>query len=560
MDRKRSDSYIVQAGILATAGIITKIIGLLYRSPLTTIIGDEGNGYYSAAYYWYTIILLVSSYSIPSAISKVIAGKLALKEYRNAHKIFKCAFIYVVVVGGIASLICFFFAPHIVVGEGAARVLRIFAPTIFFSGILGVLRGYFQAHRSMIQTSVSQIVEQILNAAVSIGAAYILINAFMGSMMVYENPETEAEIAYNTNRAIYGAMGSATGTGAGVLIALFFMAMVYLLNKPLIHRRIDRDKTVMEDSYGEIFKVLLSIVTPFILSTAIYNVSPVINQSIFLNIMTKVKEISESEALTLYGIYAGKPVVISNIPIAVSSAFASALIPGISGAFTKKDYEGAKRSVHLAVKSTMLIAIPSAVGLCVLAKPVTRALFPQVSSLDTASKLLMAIAISVVFYSLSTMSNAILQGIGRVNVPVFNAVLALILQTGVVTALLYVTDLGLYCMVIGNVVYSGAMCVLNNIAIAKHLNYRQEMKTTFLLPFGSALIMGAVAAGVYYLMHFLLPDTNIMNIVCVAVALVFAAGTYGVSVIKLGALTEEELSHIPKGKTIANVAHKLHLL
>ncbi|MBR5945048.1 MAG: oligosaccharide flippase family protein, partial [Lachnospiraceae bacterium] len=128
-DKKRGSNFIVQAGILAAAGIVTKIIGLLYRSPLTSIIGDEGNGYYSAAYYWYTIILLVASYSIPSAISKVISQKLALKEYRNAHRVFKCAFVYVVVVGGIASVVCFFFAPYFVDTEGAARVLRVFAPT-----------------------------------------------------------------------------------------------------------------------------------------------------------------------------------------------------------------------------------------------------------------------------------------------------------------------------------------------------------------------------------------------------------------------------------------------
>ena len=80
---KKKDGFILQAGILAAAGILCRIIGILYRSPLTSIIGDEGNGYYSTAYNFYTIILLVSSYSIPSAISKVIAGKLALKEYKN---------------------------------------------------------------------------------------------------------------------------------------------------------------------------------------------------------------------------------------------------------------------------------------------------------------------------------------------------------------------------------------------------------------------------------------------------------------------------------------------
>ena len=109
MPRKSSkNNYLKQAGILAVAGIICRIIGILYRSPLTSIIGDEGNGYYTSAYNIYTIILLLSSYSIPSAVSKIIASKLALKEYRNAHRIFRCALIYVCVIGGAASLFTLF--------------------------------------------------------------------------------------------------------------------------------------------------------------------------------------------------------------------------------------------------------------------------------------------------------------------------------------------------------------------------------------------------------------------------------------------------------------------
>ena len=147
---KKENSFILQAGVLAMAGIIVRIIGMLYRSPLTAIIGDEGNGYYSYAYNIYANILLISSYSIPSAISKVMAQKLALKEYRNAHRIFRCALVYVTVVGILASLFAFFAAPFLVV-DNAVVVLRVFAPTIFLSGFLGVLRGYFQAQGSMVK-------------------------------------------------------------------------------------------------------------------------------------------------------------------------------------------------------------------------------------------------------------------------------------------------------------------------------------------------------------------------------------------------------------------------
>jgi len=597
------NNYIMQAGILAAAGIISRIIGLLYRGPLTSIIGDEGNGYYTSAFNIYTIILLISSYSIPGAVSKVIAQKLAVKEYRNAHRIFICALWYVIAVGGLASLFVFFFG-HLLVKGAAVTVLKIFAPTIFFSGLLGVLRGYFQAHKTMIQTSVSQILEQILNAVVSILAAYLFITAMLGSMDVYKVNETTGYVTFaeteenrensevndvlgiygtqtesgdeqtkiiteqkataltaeqqewNTKHALYGAAGSALGTGAGVLIALLFMFGIYMLNRKMILRRVKRDKSEKVDSYGEILKLVFSVVTPFILSTAIYNFSTSLNQTIYTNIVMGVKGMSEVEAYTMYGIYGGKAVVISNIPIALASAMSSAILPAIASCYARKEMKQARENIADAIKNMMLISIPAAVGLCVLAKPVTQVLFPQKESLDMAAGLLAALAVSVIFYTLSTLSNAILQGIGKVNVPVVNAAAALMVQTIVLAVLLLFTDLGLYSLVIANIVYSGAMCFLNGRSVKKNLKYKQEWMRTYVIPFLAAAFMGAAAFGIYHGLYMLFPS----NVVCLAIAVVIAVMVYFVLVIKFGGMNEEELKKLPKGRSIYHIAKKLRLM
>ena len=127
------------------AGILVRIIGVLYRSPVTSIIGDEGNGYYGIAYNLYSMVLLISSYSIPMAVSKVVSGKLALKQYKEAHKVFRCALVYVLIVGAAASLFTFLGASVLVPDsqQKAIPVLQVLAPAIFLSGFLGVLRGYF---------------------------------------------------------------------------------------------------------------------------------------------------------------------------------------------------------------------------------------------------------------------------------------------------------------------------------------------------------------------------------------------------------------------------------
>lgn len=550
-ENSKKTNFLVQATILAAAGIISRIIGLLYRSPLTSVVGDLGMGYYQAAYNFYTIVLLISSYSIPSAISKVIAQKLAVREYRNAHRVFVCSVWYVLVIGGIASLFLYFGAGLLVSGP-AVTVLRVFSPTIFLYGLLGVLRGYFQAHKSMVQTSISQILEQIANAVVSIGAAYALINVFAGSMELSENVDE----AFLSNRAMYGAAGSAVGTGAGVLIGLLFMWAVYLMNRKVLRKRMEKDHTRQVNSYKNISITILAVVTPFILSTAAYNLSTPVNSNIYVERYRILKGIDRDVAYSLFGVFSNKAVTISNIPVAFASAMASAMIPSIAQLMAQKDVHGARRKIGMAIKSTMFIAIPSAVGLFVLARPVTWLLFRQEDTIDLAAGLLMALSITVVFFSLSTLSSSILQGMGKVNTPIFNALCALGIQTVVLLVLLFFTKLDVYSLVIANIVYSGMMCILNQRSVRRSIGYKQEIKKTFVIPCFAAAIMGTVAWAIYHGVYVFSKSM----IIAVIPAIGIGAVTYFVLLIGMRGVTERELRGLPKGYLLVKLARKCRLM
>lgn len=595
----KKDGFIIQAGILAAAGIICRLIGLLYRSPLAAVIGDEGNGYYQTAFNVYTIILLISSYSIPSAISKVISQKLSVHEYKNAHRIFLCSMWYVLAVGGLASLILFFGAGLLTKGP-AVTVLRVFSPTVFLYGMLGVLRGYFQAHRTMVQTSFSQILEQILNAVVSIGAASLLISVMLSGTEKYTlnddnsvsfGTEVVQEVAdkaldeqgnvlldeggspvyvlskeqqeWNTKHATYGAVGSALGTGAGVLAALLFMWGVYRLNRNMIHRRISRDRHE-EESYSSILRTVSGVVVPFILSTAIYNLSTFLNQTIYTWICSLAKGLGDSEISTRYGIFSAKAVVISNIPIALASAMSSAVLPSISAKIGQGDMEGAGEKTAQAIKTTMFVAIPAAVGIGVLARPITWLLFPQKESINTASNLLAVLAVSVIFYSLSTLTNSILQGIGKVKVPVHNAAIALVMQTAIVSLLLFLTDIDLYALVIAMILYSGTMCVLNQLSIRRYMRYRQEMFRTFVTPLVASFFMGAAAFGTYKGIAWLIDageyPSMLQNALALFPAVIVGCLVYFILEIVLKGIGEAELRALPKGHLIVKLAKKCHLL
>lgn len=547
MSKDTRKGLMFQAGILAIAGVITRIIGMLYRSPLTAIIGDEGNGYYSKAYNIYTIVLLISAYSIPSAMSKVIAGKLAVKEYRNAHRIFKCALIYVAIVGALGSLFLFFGA-DLILAPRSAHVLRFFAPTIFFFGFLGVLRGYSQAHRNMVPTSVSQLFEQMLNAVVSVGGAYVLTR-YIGD-------------ADESLRAQYGAIGSSLGTGAGVLIALLFMIFVYHVNKKGIHRRIARD-THEDMTDLDAFKLIVSVVTPFILSTFIYQASTSVNATIFEKLLMNYKGIEEHDASIMYGIFSAKAFNIANLPIALSAAAASAMIPEISTSFAKGNKAEAGNTVSRIMRIMLMISIPCAAGLFALARPVTMILYPQKGSLAKASYLLMVLAITVVFYSISTVTNAVLQSVGRLKAPVINAAIALVIQSVVLVPLLIYTNINEYALAIVTILYSLLMCILNNIVMKRSIAVSYDFRKTYALPVISAIVMGIVAFCIHMVFEklfklFLGPYFS--NLIATMIAVFIGAFTYFAVLIKTGGATREDILKFPKGAKIAGLLEKIRLL
>ena len=542
----------MQAGILAMASMIVRVIGLLYRAPLTAIIGDEGNGYYGTAYNIYTIILMVSSYSMPSAISKLMAQKLAVGEYRNANRVFRCALTYGVLVGLVGSGLLFFGA-RFLVPDVAVCVLQVFAPTVFLFGILGSMRGYFQARGSMVQTSVSQILEQLANAVVSIAAAWLLMQTAVG--------------ADPTRRAQLGAMGSALGTGAGVLIALLFMVFCFRRSKEGRKAEILSDATGKEEKYRIFLRDTVLVITPFMLSGVIMNLTTSLNQTIYMRMLIDLKGAGETATTTLYGIFSNKAVVISNIPISIATAVSSAIIPGISAAYARRDETGARRQVGNAIRITSIIAIPSAVGLAVLARPITMLMFPQMESLELASSLLSLLAVTVIFYSISTITNAALQSIGRMNLPLVSAGIALVVQTVVLVLLLRFTDLDVRALVLVSILYSVMIFAVNQYYLRRFLGIRQDVRRDYLQPLVCAALMGAAAKAVYYLVSMVAePMRNLPkgfyfhNLAATAAALLAAVLVYGYTMVRSGTIRRKDLLSMPKGQLLVRLMEKLHWL
>ena len=541
----KSTNFIVQGGILAMDGVIARLIGLIYRVPMQRTIGDAGMGYYSAAFQIYSLMLIISSYSLPVAVSKLIAGYTARDEYKNAKRIYNCSMLFACFTGGITCLIVFFcadFLAGLIKLPKSAIALRILAPTLLVVAIMGVMRGFFQGNGSMVPTAASQLVEQIINAIVSVVAAKFLFDYGLGVSGLLRDDDYAAA---------YGAAGGTLGTSAGALAGLICLIIVYLISKRDFNYRVRHDENRHSDTFGRMLFALILTVLPVLLSTTVYNLSDILDQGIF-NYVMDTKGLSEVKA-EHWGIFSTKYKVLTNVPVALASAVCSSMMPSLTGCIRREEYKIARRKVSLAMRFTMILSIPCAVGLAVLGKPIISTLFQ--GEVDIPATMLKIGSIAVVFYSMSTLSNGVLQGIDKLNIPVRNAAIALVLHVGILYFMLDVFNMGLYGVVISCVLFALIMCILNWLAIRKYLKYQQEIVRTFVIPTISSIIMGLVA----WLSNFLISKA-LSSLISLAISIALSVCVYFVLLIKLKGVKEKEIRSFPGGNLMAAIARFFRLL
>ena len=544
--KTESNNFLVQGAILAIAGILVRLIGLAYRVPLLRIIGADGMGYYSTAYNLYAIILLLSSYSLPLAVSKMVSVRILKNEYKNANKILKAALIYATIVGGLGSIVAFFgadfFASILYRMPLAKYALQSLAPTIWIMAYLGVLRGYFQGHSTMVPTALSQIFEQIVNAAVSVGAAYYLCE-----MAVRHAKPKAVKLAY-------GAAGGTIGTGAGTVIALAVVLIFFFLSAKDRRKKIKDDKSVRKESFHTITRILILTVIPVIASTAIYNINSVLDGMVFGQSMKALG--LEEETSKLYGIYTGGYLVLVNVPVAISNAMSSSLIPAISRSFSRGERADVNSKISMVIRFASIVSFPCAIGLAVISVPVMGILFKDVQDAMMASYLMIIGSGVVVLYSVSTVTNAILQGTNLINRPVKNAFISLIIHFIILYILLFTLKLNIIGLVFGNMVFALSMCILNARSIRKNLYYKQEMIKTFLMPFICAGIMGIIVYMVYCYTSVKI-NSRLMQ---TAIPILVGAPVYAILLIGTKTITKNEILQMPKGKKIVSILQKVRLL
>lgn len=501
--------------IITCAGIITKVIEFVYRVSIANILGYEGNGIYSVALGIYDVAFILTSYSLLKVVSSMIADRIRNEKFKSSYKTLRCAFVFALIVGSTVSILLFFGAKsleNLYARQGLAYPLKILAPTILVVSFLGVFRGFYEAFCEINLTELSQIVEQIIIAFIGIFVPFIL-------MKNYSNIP---------NIPMYSAAGSALGVLMGALVTLIIFIVFFLRNKTNLICECVLDKHTVESKLF-LYKTLISTLVPLMISYVIYQLLYTVDDLMFGRIM--LCKLPEETITELLGIFDTQYIQIINLPIYIASYMVLAYLPYFVFSFISVCISEVQKNISLMLKSSMLIVIPSAFSLAVLSKPIISVLFPKLSEYSSlASSLLLFGSSAIIFYSISNITILILQSIERIKIHVRNSSIALALHIVVICLLMKYTNLSIYALLIGNIIFPLVISILNFIFIKKRISYIFEYKKIFIYPTIASIAMSVVLAITYNLIF----SKIISNWLALLLTMIVGISVYLLIIIKLG--------------------------
>lgn len=538
-------SLIKGAAILAVSGILVKFMGAFFRIPLANLIGDIGMAYYSPAYAIYSFLLVFATAGLPVAISKMVSERCAIGQFREAERVFKLSRNLMITIGAIGFLILFLFSEpiaEILNVPGSALSMQATAPALLLVPIMSSYRGYFQGMQEMTPTAVSQVIEQLFRVVVGLSLAVVLSDGMLAALESFTSEEK-------------GAAGGCFGASAGAFAGLITMLAIYLFLRKRIKDRIRRDKNSERESGKEILKKIAAIAVPITIGAAIMPIMNLIDSGI-INGRLMASGWSRVEAESMYGQFMGFASPIVQFPLVLMQAIVISLVPMVSASNRTGNRKELHNNISLGLRMTTIIAIPSAVGMLVLAAPILLLLYPaQEGSALGAAPCLQVMALGFVFLSVITTVTGALQGIGKQVIPVINLFISVLIKFAITWMLVSIPSVNVVGAAIGNTVAYILASMLDIAALKKFSGVKLSVKMIIVKPLISALVMGAVVFFAYKGLFMLLGSNGIATIISVFVGI----AVYGIMVLKTKTIERDEMMSLSAGRKIAAICDKLRL-
>ena len=541
--RKGTKSFLAGAAILGVAGLICKIIGAVYRIPLSNyILHKEGIAYYQIAYPVYSTLLVVSSAGLPTAISRMVAERVQQGRERDALGVFRCALLVLLGIGLVTGAVMALFSTQIAGMLGNSRAsfaLAAIAPALILVAVMSAYRGYFQGTQNMTPTAISQLIEQVGKLAAGFPlAAY---------MMRY-GPE-------------YGAAGALLGVSISEALALGYV----MLRKLRFGRELDKRLRWADaradltgdgrETFSQVCRTLFAIAVPITIGASIM---PLVGMTDTMIVINRLQDIgyAKDAATNLYGLFTGNVNTVVNMPQVLTVALSMALVPAITASMTGRDYRGMRRSVMQGMKLSWMIGMPCCVGLFMLARPVMRLLYSSYGAedLNTMAGLLRIMSLAILFLSVVQTTTGILQGLGRVIVPVLSLAIGAVFKVIINYVLVGVPAINIYGAPIGTIVCYAVAAILNTFMIC----YITRTKFSFSDVIGKPAISVMAMAFVLAVMTIALPSYADSRLFAVAGVLV-GAPVYAFMLVLTGAITPADMKIVPGGRRITALLKRMKI-
>jgi len=526
---EKKDSFLKGALILAAAGFVVKVLGAMYRIPLARLIKDEGMGLYQMAYPIYLILLSISTAGLPTAISKMVSEDVALGRFKNAYRIFIVSMAVLAGVGICLTIVLAFGAEWLAVevykNPKAFYPIISIAPAIFFVSIMSCFRGFFQGLQDMTPSAISQIVEQIGRVV----AVFILADLLL---------------PYGVE---YAAAGAAFGPVVGAVVGLIVLVMVYYNRKRSLIKKVHLDEGGNLESFAHIINRLFWFAVPITLGGLI---SPIMSMADAAIVSSRLQDagFSVKRATELFGQLTGMAVPLINLPVVVTTALSASLVPAISEAVVLKNRPMVAERAETGMRMSVIFGLPSAVGMYVLAKPITILLYNNVE----AGVSLEILSWGVIFLALTQTTTGILQGIGKTMIPVKNMLIGAAIKISINYFLTGIPSINIKGAALGTVIGYLVPSILNYTAVVSWTGLGIDLNYMVIKPAFAAGLMGV---GVY-LAHGKFMAFGLTQNKATILAIALGAAIYSIVLIAIGGIKKKDLELLPGGQRLVMLLSK----
>ena len=530
------------AFLLAFSTLAVKLIGMLYKIPLTNFIGAVGRGYFSTAYGIFTPVFALATAGLPVAISRLVSQNMALGQYKQVKSILRVSIKCFLVTGIIGFLLILAvaqpYATYIAQTPKAVYSIFMIAPSVFFCCINSAFRGYYEGQSNMYPTAISQLIEAVCKMALGLGASYLImklaLREYQLSGCVFGSFVPSDELMVHIYP--YTAAGAIFGVTVGEVASVIYLIIRHKVRGANFSKQ-DLALSPEAESDKTIFKSMLKFTLPVMIAGLTMNLIGIIDSSTIQNRLAHA--ISTDTALIrrlynisndipssdisayLYGCY-NSAMDFKNLIPTITGALGVSALPALASAWELKNKHRIESTVSMVTRLSVFISLPAGFVLSVMARPILSLVYSQAQAdiVNAATPVLQIYGAVMVLFSLSIPVVSMLHAIGEMTFPIKTLIIGAVLK--IILNIIFVGQprFNINGAIFGTLASTLIMVVCNFIHLIRKTGVKISFVMIFVKPFIGAVASAISAYSSFKLLCAVVPQ-SLATIISLVLSMIF---------------------------------------